>query len=262
MKILPLKIGEHVLHIQSEYEHLLDKIKRDYFAFILPIGLVKPDIQVIIQPGPGVPTTDFHVDITTTAETIIYQRSDYRLEVTPDYNCARISVLNEVALKHALTNLYSAFIVYRGWGLLIHSSCIAHSGKAYLFAGQSGAGKSTVAKLSTPRPVLSDEASIIKIHSDKVEVFPSPFNSELKTSYPDKSCQLSGIYLLNQSLDIKTEPLKKADAILSILDKIFFWSHDRIETIKAIKLCRQFVDQVPAYHLYFQKNNHFWELIS
>ncbi len=70
---------------------------------------------------------------------------------------------NEFALKHALMNLYSSFIVHHKWGLLIHSSCLKEGDKAFLFSGQSGAGKSTVVKLSHPRPILSDEATVVKI---------------------------------------------------------------------------------------------------
>lgn len=265
MRTLQFKLGEHVFHIQSDYEYLLDRLEGNYAGFIQPIGCKdfgKPDMLIEIQPGPGVPTVDYHVNISTTPGAIIYERSDYRIELNSDYHGARISVFNELALKHALTNLYSAFIVHQGWGLLIHSSCVEHTGKAYLFAGQSGAGKSTVAKLSTPRPILSDEASIVKLHSNSVEVFPSPFNSELKVAFPLEPSQLSAIYLLIQSRDIKTVQLGKADAITRMLDKVFFWSHDPMETAKAISLCKQLVDKVPVYHLYFQKNHYFWELIS
>ena len=48
-------------------------------------------------------------------------------------------------------NLYSSFIAYHNWGLLIHSSCVVNKGEAHIFSGHSGAGKSTAAKLSHPR---------------------------------------------------------------------------------------------------------------
>jgi hypothetical protein len=260
MKKLIVKIAEHTVEVLSSSDPLLNWIQT-YYQMAKALNL-SVDLSICIQDGYGIPFTNYDVQITTNSDFISYKRADYFIKVDKNYREAVISVHNEFALKHALTNLYSAFIVHHQWGLLIHSSCVEQNGKAYLFAGQSGAGKSTVAQVSTPRPLLSDEASILKINENEVKVFDSPFRSELISSYDPGTCELAGIYLLNQSLDVRTSLIKKSDAMLDIINKIFHWHRDSNETAKLLNMCKHLVDQVPVYNLYFQKNNTFWELIS
>ncbi|MFC3884797.1 hypothetical protein ACFOU2_15510 [Bacillus songklensis] len=264
MQNIVVKIGEHFASIYSKSERLIRWIQT-YFQVIEWIPSLKtnsPYLLIHIEEGYGIPFVDYHVEIDSNPSGIIYRRADYFLEVNHDYSEASISVYDELALKHALHNLYSAFIIHNRWGLLIHSSCVEHQEKAYLFAGQSGAGKSTVARLSAPRPILSDEATLVKINENQVTVFDSPFRSELTSPYLPHSCNLSSIYLLVQSLDVRTSSLKKSDALLELMDKIFYWHHDSSETAKLLNMCKQLVEQVPVYRMHFQKNDTFWELIS
>ncbi len=253
-------IGEHLVSIQSFSETFTSWLKEQFQINESPSPSV--DLTLQIHEGYGSPFVDYQVEISNTAQHIIYRRADYLLKVNLDYRQAEIHAYDDLALKHALNNVYSAFIVYHRWGLLVHSSCVDHQGKAFLFAGPSGAGKSTVARLSAPRLLLSDEATLVKVEKNEVKVFDSPFRSELKTPYFHPSCPLSGIYLLHQSIDIRTSVLSKSEAMLNIMDKIFYWPHDRLETVKLFHLCKQLVENVPVYDMYFQKNNSFWELIS
>lgn len=264
MENIFVQIGEHTVSISSTSEKLMDWIKI-HFQIVernhdAKINLL--DLSIHIKDNYGVPFVDYNVEICSDSDKITYRRADYLIDVNSTYNEATISVYDELALKHALHNLYSAFIIHNRWGLLIHSSCVDHQGEAYLFSGQSGAGKSTVAKLSAPRPLLSDEATIVKIDENEIKVFDSPFRSELTTSYGNQSCHLSSIYFLIQSLDVKALPVKKSDAMLGIMDKIFYWHHDSVETTKLLSMCKQLVEKVPVYNMYFQKNDSFWELIS
>ncbi|MFD0771238.1 hypothetical protein ACFQZ1_21060 [Bacillus sp. CGMCC 1.60114] len=264
MKNVLVQIGEHIVSISSTSEKLMDWIKTHFqIAEGNHVAKIKsPNLSIHIEGNYGVSFVDYNVEICSDSDKITYQRADYLINVNSIYNEATISVYDELALKHALHNLYSAFIIHNRWGLLIHSSCVDHEGKAYLFSGQSGAGKSTVAKLSAPRPLLSDEATIVKIDENEIRVFDSPFRSELTTSYAYQSCHLSSIYLLIQSLDVKALPVKKSDAMLGIMDKVFYWHHDSLETAKLLDMCKQLVDKIPVYKMYFQKNDSFWELIS
>lgn len=263
MKNVLVQIGEHIISISSTSEKLMNWIKT-HFQIVEGNHVAKiksPNLSIHLEGKYGVPFLDYDVEICSNSDTITYRRADYLIDVNSTYNEATISVYDELALKHALHNLYSAFIIHNRWGT-IHSSCVDHQGKAYLFSGQSGAGKSTVAKLSAPRPLLSDEATIVKIDENEIRVFDSPFRSELTASYDHQSCHLSSIYFLIQSLDVKALSVKKSDAMLGIMDKIFYWHHDSLETTKLLDMCKQLVDKVPVYNMYFQKNDSFWELIS
>ncbi|MBT2709494.1 hypothetical protein J7I91_16250 [Pseudomonas sp. ISL-84] len=258
MKVRHLKIGEHILIVEVNSDSILEVIHNKFIVVIDS----KPNLTVKINKGFGTPFQNYNVQITKDPNKIYFRRADYLIEATHDYREATISVHDELALKHALMNLYSSFIGYHKWGLLIHSSCAIENRKAHIFSGQSGAGKSTAAKLSAPRELLSDEATILKIDDGKVTVFDSPFRSELEATGTNETASLASIQLLHQALHNKRTQLKKSDALIHLMDKVFYWAHNPEETKQILKLLNKLVETVPVYDLHFQKNNQFWELIS
>lgn len=254
-------IGEHYVQINFESESISKFFEKNFYRH-KGLERILPELTININGGYGVPFLDYKVEITEEGNKITYRRADYQIEVDSEYKSATISAYDELALKHALTNLYSSFIVHHNWGLLLHSSCAIEKRKAHIFAGQSGAGKSTAAKLSFPRCLLSDEATLLKITSSGVTVYNSPFRSELEAEPFEGSVELASIQLLHQALQNNRLKSTKSDALLQLMDKVFFWPRSQEETKAILKLMTLLVMQVPVYDLYFQKNNTFWELIS
>ncbi|WHY85181.1 hypothetical protein QNH39_21560 [Neobacillus novalis] len=261
MKEIKTKIGDHYIHIGCGPKNLMKVIERNLQSFIYADNQ-HPDLVIKIEDGYGVGFKDYEVEIIKDQNQISFQRADYLIKVDSEYKTAKISVNDELALKHALMNLFSSFIVYHNWGLLIHSSCAIEQEKAHLFAGQSGAGKSTAARLSYPRKLLSDEATLLKITGEEVTIFNSPFRSELEADYFKGNVSLASIQILYQALQNKRAKLEKSNALLNLMDKVFFWPHSQEETKRILRLMTLLVKKVPVYELHFQKNNSFWELIS
>lgn len=262
MEQLLIKVGEHLVQIVSASSKVINNLKNNFQHLTYSFALESPDLSITIEEGYGNTFVDYEVKIWEESNRISFQRADYLIQVDSNYKQANIAVHDELALKHALMNLYSSFIVHLNWGLLIHSSCVIEKDQAHLFLGHSGAGKSTAAKLSYPRELLSDEATILKISEDNITVFNSPFRSELLSTDHQENCSLASIQLLQQSLSNKRLKIKKSEALLQITDKVFFWSHRTEEPIKILHLIKILVNQIPTYELHFQKNNTFWELIS
>ncbi|MEK8126960.1 hypothetical protein WMW72_03455 [Paenibacillus filicis] len=263
MSVIGVHIADHQVIFDTESAwieaYVLDKFAE---LTVADASVMKADLYVTLNEGYGEPFVDYDVDAGSDGQQATYKRSDYLIESDLDYGRATISVYDEFALKHALVNVFSAFITHREWGLLVHSSCMLQSGRSYLFAGHSGAGKSTVAQLSFPRPILSDEATLIKIADTGVQVYTSPFRSdtrmpELKGPYP-----LAAIQFLRQALVNQRVPVHKIDGVVGVMNRVFYWAHDPEETRKVLRLCKRLIEHVPAYELHFQKNETFWEEIS
>lgn len=261
MKMLKTKIGDFFIQILCESKKLRTMLEKNFHSYI-PTGNKQPDFVINIEDGFGVSFQDYYVDIMKENNQLFYRRADYLIVVDSDFKTASISVYDELALKHALMNLFSSFIVYHNWGLMIHSSCVIDNGKAYIFSGQSGAGKSTAAKLSYPRNLLSDEATLVKITEEDVQIYNSPFRSEIEADSFSGNLSLASVQILFQALQNKRERVAKSDALFQLMDKVFFWPHSQEETSRIMKLMTLLVKQVPVYELHFQKNNSFWELIS
>lgn len=260
MEYIYTRIGEHIIQMVCYSDNIMSSFQRN-FPLVDPTG-IKPDLFIQIEGNYGVPFVDYNVAITKEAGNLSFRRADYLIETDLEYRHAHMFVHNELALKHALMNLYSCYLVYHQWGLLIHSSCVIDKGKAHMFAGKSGAGKSTAAKLSQPRELLSDEATIVKIIPHEITVFNCPFRSELDVTNAAACSPLASIQLLNQALTNHRASLPKSTGLLHLMDKVFYWTHDPEETRKIFDLLTKLADAVPMYELHFQKNDTFWELIS
>jgi len=260
MHNLHFTIGEHHFFINTPSIKIKEFFRHNYL--LQNPTNSKSDLSIYIEDGYGLPFIDYDVSVIKTHNEIIYKRADYLIKLDHSYNNAYLFIHDELALKHALMNLYSSYIVQQNWGLLIHSSCVINNGMAYIFSGHSGAGKSTVARLSSPRELLADEATIVKITSNDVVIFDSPFRSELNGKCFPSPYKLESINLLNQSLSNSRERLTRGNSLLHLMDKVFYWTESSTETRKIFKLLHLLVNQVPVYNLYFQKNNTFWEMIS
>ncbi|USK31648.1 hypothetical protein LIT25_13265 [Bacillus sp. F19] len=259
MTFINTKIGEYNIRLHCENKKLVKFLTHQ---FLLIDNGRNIDLSVFIAEGYGQPFKNYDVEISETRNSITFKRADYKITVDPNYTQAELHVHNELALKHALMSLYSSFIVHKNWGILLHSSCVLETNGAHIFTGHSGAGKSTAAKLSSPRPLLSDEATIIKIEKDGVRAYDSPFRSELHGHAPVSNTKLLSIDLLHQSLSIERNRVDKSSALLALLDKVFYWPSNKEETKKILTMLRFLVEHVDIYDLYFQKNNRFWEMIS
>ncbi|MBB6635102.1 hypothetical protein [Cohnella thailandensis] len=226
---------------------------------------VEPDYSLTIEDGYG----ESYDEATPVAYRknehgdIEVERADFRLESAADLKDARLRFYDYFGLRTGLLNWYSRILARRNWGLVIHSSCIVQDGQAYLFSGYSGAGKSTIASMSRPRPIMADETSLVEIRQDgRVLIHDSPFRNDFKEPYPAGPVPLKGIYLIKQSSNIKQHGMSKSEAMFSLFDKVVFWSFEQSESTEVVRLCRALVDRIPVYELEFQKNDRFWEAIS
>ena len=263
MHTMYIQIGTHNVFVSSSHDEVIDWI-RQQFLVVLPDKWDEclPDIYIRVEKGYGVPAVNIQVQIHKERDRIQYRREDFLLETDEHYRRVLLKVHDDLSLNHALMTLYSAFIVRHRWGMMIHSSCVADHGRAYLFAGQSGAGKSTVAMLSEPRKILSDEATLLKIEEHGVYVYDSPFRSDSIPNFDREVLPLAGIHLLEQSESIHRKQIGPSEAVMELMDKIFYWAVDPGETVKLLSLCGKLATLVPVYELQFQKNNQFWERIS
>lgn len=254
-------IGEHILRIFFGTANV-KALFHLTFPTVLKSSNREPTLNIYLNEGYGHPFTDYQITKQAVFGGCRYMRTDYVIEVADDYRSVKIDVHDSLAMKHAFMHVYSLHIVHDRWGLLIHSSCIAEKGNAHMFAGHSGAGKSTAAALSLPREIIADEAAVIRIRPDGVSVFHSPFRSELQSMGAQEPFPLAGIHLLHQAKQHRRTRLTKAEGMLRLLDKVFYWNPSIDESRTIIHMLKEAVDLVPLYDLHFCKDPEFWELIS
>lgn len=102
-------------------------------------------------------------------------------------------------LEYPLDELIMMNLLARGRGVEVHSSGILDAtGKGFIFAGQSGAGKTTMARLWDTREgvkVLSDDRIIIRKMDGKYLMYGTPWHGEARLAYSMKA-PLEAIFFL------------------------------------------------------------------
>ena len=82
---------------------------------------------------------------------------------------------NPYSIDAALRILHSLILARQG-GLLVHAASAVRNGRAFLFAGVSGAGKTTISRLA-PADVtlLTDEISYLRRNGQGYVAYGTPF---------------------------------------------------------------------------------------
>ena len=106
------------------------------------------------------------------------------------------SPLNPYSIDTVLRILHGLLLVRHG-GFLLHAASAIRNGKAFLFSGLSGAGKTTIAGLSPPdATLLTDEISYVRRESGRYIACGTPFAGELARLGANKSAPIETLFLL------------------------------------------------------------------
>ncbi|RMD68455.1 MAG: hypothetical protein D6819_09325 [Gammaproteobacteria bacterium] len=105
-----------------------------------------------------------------------------------------------IIFENVFRTLAGYHLLQKG-GMILHSACVAHGGRAYLMLGRSGAGKSTFSRLALEAgwEVLSDDMNAIYLERGCWRVEKLPFAGDLG-QVPGRGCTypLAGVFRLEK----------------------------------------------------------------
>ena len=119
----------------------------------------------------------------------------------------------------SLSRALFAQIVLLHDGISVHSSCVVRDGKAYMFLGRSGTGKSTHSRLWIEAfpgtELLNDDNPAVRILPDGPRVFGTPWSGKTDC-WRNLSAPLCGIVRLRQAPFDSFEPLDGIQAFSEV----------------------------------------------
>ena len=159
------------------------------------------------------------------------------------------------ALEHPLDELLFQRLLDRrgleaGGGLELHAvGVLAPSGRGYLFAGQSGDGKTTTARLwqqEAGATILSDDRIVVtRDGAGGWRMHGTPWHGEAELAAP-ASAPLSGLFVLARGDRCTLEPLGPAHAVAALLARSFPAFYDAAATARLVERLRRLVAEVPC----------------
>ncbi|OGO19987.1 MAG: hypothetical protein A2144_15025 [Chloroflexi bacterium RBG_16_50_9] len=147
-------------------------------------------------------------------------------------------------------------------GLLLHASAVSERGQGCVFFGPFGSGKSTVARLSEGRSILTYDLALIKPHHGGYRVYGTPFQGDFMLRQSHARVELNGLYLLKKDLENGLRPLDKAQAVKELCGCVLSFSNDSHLMSRIHNTCRNLVDAVPVYELHFRPDPSFWQVMN
>jgi hypothetical protein len=156
-------------------------------------------------------------------------------------------------LQFPLAELLMIHLLACGRGLLLHACAVRDGDDGVLFAGVSGAGKSTMASLwreHSGATLLSDDRVILREHEDGFWIYGTPWHGDAGAASPERA-RLRRIFLLRHGPENRAIPLLEAQAGAALLVRAFptFWDPPGMEF--TLQLMDRLSRGTPAYALDF-----------
>jgi hypothetical protein len=161
------------------------------------------------------------------------------------------SLVNPVLNR--LDQLLLMYILSRRQGALIHSAGAVVGGGGFVFAGRSGAGKSTIARqfqAAGKTPLLSDDRVVVRKVDGVYSAYGTPWAGDAQIAL-NRNAPLSAVLFLNHGQENRIERVSPRDAFEKLLPMVSVPWYDRVAIEQITSFCEALTREVPSYDLHF-----------
>jgi len=232
---LTLRLGEWELVLEGVSSSLATRLQERWGGFARSGGTERPRLRIRCSERPG-DESGLGLGEWEPGET--YRLESRMLNGTPvvrSYNFCMCPDLDEDrcwklvlggasgeprdrTVENAVRSLTARIALEEG-GFALHGAGIRKEGATWIFAGVSGAGKSTAVRLSSPCEELGDDFAVLVPGAAGWRTLAAPFdNRERAPADPMQgTIPLAGVWRLFQSREIRTEQPATLQGVASLL---------------------------------------------
>jgi hypothetical protein len=242
----------------SDFMRLLDERYGGYLA-----GPGDADVEFDVELAPE-PVGDPDEDVSVLLEGDVWrlQRGDFRAEWDMRACRGRIRQPASPYATDAVLRILHSLLLAREGGFLVHAASAVRGGRAFLFAGKSGAGKTTISRLAPDDVrVLTDEISYLRKEGGGYIAYGTPFAGELARVGENIRAPLHAIYLLAHGDRNCIEPVAASEAARAMLGNVLFFAKEPALVQSVFRSTLALVESVPVLRLTFVPDSGVWELI-
>lgn len=258
---LVIEIGGLPIRLCSDDPGFLRLLEQRYANFITSSPDARFEFEIDLAPA-GHSSGDEDATVRWDSGRWFLDRGDFHAEWNPASGHGRIRQSpNPYSIDSVLRIVHTLLLAKEG-GFLVHASSAVRNERAFLFAGVSGAGKTTMARLAPSDTILlTDEISYVTRSADHYQAFGTPFAGELGQPGANVRVPIAELYLLAKGPTNKIEPVDTAEAVRGLLRNILFFAKDP-EIVKAVfEAVYEFAVHVPIKRLTFMPDARVWEMI-
>ena len=259
---LVIEIGGMPVRVNTTDPDFLGMLHNRYAGFVTSSKRAEIEFDVDLVP-PQVAVPDADVRVTRRLGRWTLERGDFRAEWEPSSRSGWIRQTANPYSIDAVLRIVHTLVLARQGGFLLHSASAIRNGKAFLFAGVSEAGKTTISRLAPPDvTLLTDEISYVRKQDAGYVAFGTPFTGELAKLGENVSAPIAALYLLAKGSENRIDPIPPTEAARSLLANLLFFAEDEELVQSTFHSAFEFVGRVPASRLTFVPDARVWELIG
>ncbi len=268
-RVACVEIGGIPIALSTCDEGFLDLLRQRYAGFL---SSSRPEFELEFDLTSTGPASDDDVRVRRLGSEWLLERGDFHARWDP--RSGRGSVrqnANPYSLDSVLRIVHSLILAERG-GFLLHAASAICDGRAYLFSGVSGAGKTTMTRLAPADiTLLTDEISYVPPRDVRpsdvrpsdhgYHAFGTPFAGELAKAGENCTAPVSALFFLEQGPENRVDELPSADAVRRLMRNILFFAEDQGLVEKLFATACDFVARVPIRRLTFYPDARVWDEI-
>lgn len=256
-----IEIGGIPILLESGDPDFCRMIEQRYAGFVNPAARPAYRFEIDLEPPAG--PSDEDARVSKQGRLWLFERGDFRAEWDAD---SRRGVVrqspNPYSVDTVLRIVHSLVLAEEG-GFLLHAASAVRTGKAFLFTGISGAGKTTISRLAPPdAAVLTDEISYVRPGGSGYCAYGTPFAGELARVGANLSAPVAALYFLEKGPVNRIAPIDKLAAARALLRNILFFAHDEELVKRVFDAALEFVSRVTVARLVFTPDERVWKLIA
>src|SRR5271167_4153542 len=218
-RVACVEIGRIPIALATSDESFLDLLRGRYEGFL---SISNPEFELEFDLVSSAAASDDDVRVYRNIDDgdWIMERGDFCARWNPRTGRGNVRQnANPYSLDSVLRILHSLIVAERG-GFLLHAASAICDGRAYLFSGVSGAGKTTMTQLAPPDvTLLTDEVSYLRPGVDGYSAFGTPFAGELARPGENCSAAVAALFFLEQGPENVIEELSAGEAVRRLIDR-------------------------------------------
>jgi hypothetical protein len=259
---LIIEIGGMPVRVNTSDPGFLAILEERYAGFIGHSDHAEIEFDVDLMSS-GFGEGDAPVKVTHQQGIWSFRRGDFVAEWQQASRRGQIrQTANPYSIDAVLRIVHTLVLAKQG-GFLMHSASAIRNGKAFLFAGVSEAGKTTISRLAPPDvTLLTDEISYVRKGEHGYVAYGTPFTGELAKLGENVSAPIAALYLLGKGQENRIDPMLPGEAARALLANLLFFAEDEELVQATFHAAFEFVSSVPVSRLTFFPDARVWELIG
>jgi hypothetical protein len=191
------------------------------------------------------------------------QRGDFRAEWNLHSRRGTVwQARSPYSIDSVLRILHTLILSEQG-GFLLHASSMIRNGQALLFAGQSGAGKTTMCRLAPEDSILlTDEISFVRRVGDTYCAFGTLFYGELAVPGKNTFAPVAALYLLEHASVNRVERVSPRQALTQFLRNVLLFARESESVHRVFASAFDLISSVPVRRLRFLPTQQVWTALE